>query len=313
MARKIVYPIFPSRLSMEAYDRFLEFLHEKGYAPFDHRRGAPFKWFENEVGRPRTLEFLIKQMRSCDAAAVGGISSGGMSEFAVALEIAWPHKKFEVCGFYGFDPEWDKYYEELKPEYGDLIRELRGPNRLIAFVGPRAVGKTFWIDTLLEESGGAIGRIKNTTTRIPRNDADCLSYNFVSKEEFELGLKEYRFLEHDWNENNGRKDYYGSSLESIRAEVSRRNSIFALTPAGAAALYERRFEFNLTIILLKSESDEVLRRNLVRRGITDPAEQEALIEKAHQFVMPDDVPHKVVMLSGKKKIDHERIISAIFR
>ncbi|MEK7066534.1 MAG: hypothetical protein AAB965_03135, partial [Patescibacteria group bacterium] len=176
-----------------------------------------------------------------------------------------------------------------------------------------AVGKTFWIDTLLKKWEGAIGRIKNTTTRLPRNDADYLSYNFISKEEFEQWIKDGRFLEYDVNESGGRNDYYGSSLESIRGEISRWSSIFALTQAGATALYERRFEFNLTIVLLQCESDEILRRNLVRRGITDSAEQEVLIEKARRFVMPDDVPHKVVMLSGKKKIDRERIVSAIFQ
>ncbi|MBI5139937.1 MAG: hypothetical protein HZA94_00605 [Candidatus Vogelbacteria bacterium] len=61
-------------------------------------------------------------------------------------------------------------------------------------MGPRAVGKTFWIDYLLETYGSRLGRVKNTTTRAPRDERDHMSYNFISKKEFRNGLRGHRFL-----------------------------------------------------------------------------------------------------------------------
>ena len=311
MAGKIIYPIVPSRFSTETWDEILDFLRSKGYIPFDHRRGAPFDDFEKKLGRERALEFLINIMRQCDATAICGISEGGMNEFKTALATRRSGKKLEILGFYNFDPDWEKYYEELKPKYGDLITELRGKNRLITLVGPRAVGKTFWINYLIMKYAHRLGRVKNTTTRKPRDGLDYLSYNFISEEEFVEGLKNHLFLECDVNENEGRKDYYGSSMDSIQRTIEVRDGIFAMTPKGVEKLYENRFGINLVTILLKAESEDVLRRNLTIRGITDASEQETLLRKAREFTMPDGIPHTVVELSGNADVDCERLISII--
>lgn len=306
--KKIVYPIVPSRFDMETWDIILNFIREKGYVPFDHRRGAPFEDFELKLGRKKTLSFLINIMRQCDVVWIFGISEGGMGEFKTALDIRDTNGNIEILVSLDFDPEWEKYYNELKRGYGNPIERLRGTSRLLALVGPRAVGKTFWIDQLTEAHGSNLGRIRNTTTRKPRNDRDHLSYHFVSKREFEQGLRENRFLEHDVNDG----EYYGSSIDSIREVLETSDGVFAITPSGARELHKRRFEINLTILLLRTESEEVLKRNFESRGIIDPTEQERLLAKAREFSMPPGVPHIVVKLSGDVETDRERILSAIY-
>ncbi|MBI5139936.1 MAG: hypothetical protein HZA94_00600 [Candidatus Vogelbacteria bacterium] len=101
-------------------------------------------------------------------------------------------------------------------------------------------------------------------------------------------------------------------MDSIREVLGVRDGIFAITPRGAKELWKRRLEINLSIILLRIESEAVLRRNLVGRGITDPAEQEKLCERASEFVVPADVPYRVVKLNGNVRTDRRRLISALY-
>ncbi len=305
---KIVYPVVPSRFNDETWDKILDFIRIKGYVPFDHRRGVPYKDFELGLGRAKTLDFLIRVMKQCDAVWIFGISEGAMGELKVAIEMKEGGSSIEILGFYNFDPEWDKYYEKLRKKYGDLIAHLRGKRRLIILVGPRAVGKTFWSDKIISIFGNRLGRIKNTTTRPPRDEKDHLSYRFVSKRVFKQEIREGKFLEYD--KYRGR--YYGSSVDSIMEVLANQDGIFAITPNGAARLYENRFGINLTIILLRAQSDETLIRNFISRGIVDKLQQEKLLLEAHQFCLPLNVPHIIVELSGDENVDQEQLIRAIY-
>ncbi len=306
---KIVYPVVPSRLKDDIWRQILDFIRQQGCTPFDHRRGAPFEDFELCIGRNKTLAFLIEVMKICDAIWVFGISEGVMGEFKAALDMndAMGEKRIEILGFYGFDPEWEKYYNRLKPKYGDLIARLRGKFRLIALVGPRAVGKTFWTDALISFYGNRLARIRNTTTRQPRDDRDRLSYNFISEEEFRRGIAAGYFLEHDIYHDV----YYGSSMNSILETLADRHGIFAITPSGAQALYNKRFRINLSIIFLRVKSEAILRRNLTHRGIIDRGEQEKLLQEARQFTLAEDIEHQVIELTGDVNIDEQQLLSAI--
>ncbi|MBI3633879.1 MAG: hypothetical protein HY226_06370 [Candidatus Vogelbacteria bacterium] len=307
IAKKIVYPIAPSRLNNETWDKILNFIRKQGCTPFDHRRGAPFDDFELKLGREKTLLFLKNIMTQCDAAWVFGISEGGMGEFKSALDMRDTGSQIEILCFYDFDPEWEKYYEKLKPKFGDLISRLRGTNKLIALVGSRAVGKTFWADQLIATYGERLVRVKNTTTRSPRNERDHLTYNFISEKDFRCGIEAGNFLEYDLY--NGA--YYGSSMGSIREVLTNHHGIFAITPNGAKELYRRRFELNLTIIFLKTESEDVLMKHFAKRGIPDPLEQAKLLREANEFNLPDHIPHQVVSITDDPVIDQKRLLSVI--
>ena len=93
--------------------------------------------------------------------------------------------------------KWKQEYEVFKKKYGDLLSEFRGKNYLIVLIGPRAVGKTYAIEKLISEFGSRLKRIKNFTTRQPRNEQDKKYYYFVSKDQFLERLSNFDFLEHD--------------------------------------------------------------------------------------------------------------------
>lgn len=181
-------------------------------------------------------------------------------------------------------------------------------NVLIVLVGPSAIGKTYWSDYLLKKTIGMVKRVKTTTTRPPRNEADNLSYNFISRKEFEKGIKSGRFFEYD----NYLGNYYGSSLDNIKAILKNSFGIFALTPKGVKALYAYRKEIPMIIFLLTPLNKEVLMKNYIRRGIVDDKKQKELLKKSKKFKLPKKIPHTIISITGWP-IDETSIETTIFR
>ncbi len=299
---KIMYCAIPTRMRDKA-EEIRSIVRKMGYAPVIPFDVGPYEDFEGgTVGRERTLDFMMHVQRFCDTCGLFGISEGTLGEINYAQKTGQ-----EIKMFPSYDPEWDVFYDNLNKKYGDPFANLRGPHRLFAMVGPSAVGKTFHIENLLKQFSKKLRRIKNTTTRKPRDNSDKESYQFVSKEDFEKKIKEGQFLEYD----NYLGEYYGSSLANIQAVLNTTSGIFAITPSGARALHDHRYEINLSIILLRPESDDMLRKNLLRRGVNDSRRQDELIEKAAEFRLPEDIRHTVVTVTGENDEDEKRILKVL--
>lgn len=297
-----MYCAMPTRLR-DLREEVKTIARKWGYAPSIPFDIGEYEDFEGgSIGRKRTIEFMIHVMRFCDTVGIFGISDGVMGEMKSGLDEG---KEIRVC--YGLDPEWEKYYEQLKDKYGDLLRRLRGPNTLIALVGASAIGKTFWSDELIKRFAGGLKRVKSTTTRQLREAKDRDSYNFVGVEEFQKGIEQNLFLEHDKYLDN----YYGSSWTDVKSTLKESCGIFAITPEGAKAFYNCRMEMNLKFILMVPESEEVLRNNYARRGINDPIKEEQLLSKVSHFDLPPEIPHELVVISGDTEKDREKLLKVI--
>jgi len=303
---RLMYLAHPTR-KIALGRRLKDFAKGRGYSPVD-----PFDLGEDLefglVGRKATLDLDLCVQHGCGVTGVFGISEGVMGE--VRDRLGWdPGKNIRVfrrdeAG--EFDEKWDEEYKRLKKKYGDVLAELRGSNTLIVLVGPSAVGKTYWSEALKSHFGDSLERVKNTTTRPPRDEKDHDYYYRVSREAFKMGIENRAFLEHV----NYLGEYYGSSLDEAKKVLRSSNGIFALTPEGAKALHECSLEINLKIILLKPESESVLVKNLKRRGEVAPDAVAKKIQKAKDFVLPKEVEHEKVLITGTK-YDRDKIFGAV--
>ncbi len=301
-----MYIAHPTRLK-ERGGEMEEFVHRLGFAPVNPFGCGKYEYFEGGImGRPRTLDFgLAVQQMICGHTGVLGISDGVMGE--VKDRLKWDkEKRIRVFHDAGFDPRWDEEYERLSLKYGDLFSELRGNNHLIVLVGPSAVGKTYWIERLKQYYGKNLERVKNATTRQPRDGNDKKYYYIVGKELFIQRALDKVFLETD----HYLDDYYGSSLDEIKRVLRFHSGIFAMTPSGAAELYKCRFEINAHFILLAPAGDSVLRVNLGRRGISDEVRQAVYMGKAKDFTLQQNIPYQVFPITGTEH-DKEKIFSII--
>ena len=216
----------------------------------------------------------------------------------------------EVKVFPEFDLEWQKYYDKLSPRFGDLTSRLRARQRVFAFVGPRAIGKSYYIDRLIARYAGMLEGVKTNTTRKrePRDDIGRQAYNFMTPEDFGLGIKDGYFLEHDIYFGN----HYGSSISEIYKVLDRGlHGIFAITPPGSAKLFEWRSKINLSIICLRPESVEVLLKNYDRRGIVDLGKREQYLSETKNFLPPNGVDYQTVWISGCLETDEARLVDAL--
>lgn len=81
------------------------------------------------------------------------------------------------------------------------------PHDILAFVGPSGSGKTTLILEALRQRPDKVGNLLSVTTRQSRGTAvDALTYEFVSREEFERRVAAGEFIH--WVEHAG--NYYGT-------------------------------------------------------------------------------------------------------
>ena len=291
-------------------ERIKRFVRNKRLAPVNPFQCGDFEDFEaGVVGRPDTIDWTLYLQKGCWWSGYFGISEGVMSEFRDRL--AWDTERrmrifFEDENGLPFDPLWNEEYEKLKLKYGDLFSQLRGPKRLIVFVGSTAIGKSYWIEQLIKHCELSFRIVKNTTTRPLRNEQDSLFYNLVSKDQFLESKDANEFLEFDKHLEN----YYGSSLSEIRKVLSYHNGLFAITPRGAEELYRCRFELNVSLVVLKPANESVLRKNLALRGITDREKQNFLIKESEKFVLPKGIPHQVLELT-RTRSDQKKVLELV--
>ncbi|WP_243720102.1 guanylate kinase [Mycoplasma testudineum] len=84
--------------------------------------------------------------------------------------------------------------------------------KIVIFVGPSGVGKGTIEEILFEDQSLNLEFSISATTRKKRdNEKNGVHYYFITKEEFESGIKEQKFMEYDNHFNN----YYGTLWEEI--------------------------------------------------------------------------------------------------
>lgn len=302
---RIVYLAHPTRMRGMG-KRFVAHARSLGMAPVNPFDCGEYQDFEGGVvGREDTIGFTLGLQRLCPGGTnLYGISDGTMRELVDRLK--WDSgKKIRIFredeNGHSYDDRWDEEYAKLAPIHGDALSDLRGKNKLIALVGPDGI-KTELINALQNHFGKNLERVKTVTTRKSRLDSKENHYLFTH-EQFLDAMTNRCFLEYDKH----LKDYFACSLDEIKNVLCSAHGILSITPKGAEALYRCRYEINVNFVLLKPESDAVLKKSLENRGITNEEEQTVYIEKAREFVLPSQTPHRVLKITGTAS-DRERLL-----
>ncbi len=135
---------------------------------------------------------------------------------------------------------------------------------LFVLSAPSGTGKTTVAEKLLKRSPD-VKRIVTATTR-PRREKEVegVDYLFLSKEEFEIRIKEDKFLEYACVYGN----YYGTPKEQVLKNMEEGiDSLLVIDVQGARNI-KRRVPESVLIFLLPPSIEE-LKRRLSTRGYTD--------------------------------------------
>ena len=118
---KLIYCATPSRLIHMMAD-IMDYVTSNGDAPLHPFQAFPYERFEGNphIGREKSMEWCLRLVEMSDEFCLFGVSIGTLEETVHAVKM---EKQVSVC-FDGFDPDWERFYAELGPVYGNPLDEI---------------------------------------------------------------------------------------------------------------------------------------------------------------------------------------------
>jgi len=183
-------------------------------------------------------------------------------------------------------------------------------NRIYAFVGTTAAGKTYFSKHLVKKYG--MRYIPSVTSRAPR-PGNLNEYKHVSKTDFEALIAEGKIFE--FTVFNGH--YYGKLHEDIETNLAESHCVYTITADRVAELKSRYPE---TVVLCITVEEPIVAntvKRLVKRGHTSAeiASKVATIEQDMRDIAALEenslIDHKFETVQGSKAITFKQIESII--
>ncbi len=170
---------------------------------------------------------------------------------------------------------------------------------ILVLSGPSGAGKS----TIIKEASNKIGDFYfsvSTTTRAPREgEIDGVHYNFVSKDEFEEGIKRGDFLEYAIVHGN----YYGTSLKPVKEALKEgKLVIFDIDVQGHRLVRDALGNLVVSAFITPPSLDELKRRltsrgdedlEVVKKRLDNAKEEIKAIDEYDYVIINDDIQKAV--------------------
>ena len=138
---------------------------------------------------------------------------------------------------------------------------------LLIVSGPSGCGKSTLLKRVYEQIDNFQFSISSTTREPRAGEKDGVDYYFISKEEFEEGIKKGDFLE--WANVHG--NYYGTSLKPIKKAVQKGKLVIFDIDVQGHNIVRKKLENILTSVFITTPSLKELEKRLNSRN-TDSKE-----------------------------------------
>ncbi|WP_169764669.1 guanylate kinase [Campylobacter mucosalis] len=146
--------------------------------------------------------------------------------------------------------------------------------QILVISGPSGSGKSTLLNRLFKEEKNIYFSISSTTRAIRDGEKDGVHYHYISKDEFEDGIKQGEFLE--WAQVH--KNYYGTSLKPVIRELEAgKIVIFDIDVQGFNSV-KKKFDDQITSIFITTSDKNELKTRLKNRNTdTDETIQNRLM------------------------------------
>ncbi|OGH91423.1 MAG: hypothetical protein A2534_03025 [Candidatus Magasanikbacteria bacterium RIFOXYD2_FULL_39_9] len=160
---------------------------------------------------------------------------------------------------------------------------------------PTGGGKDATIEELIKIFPNS-ARLVTTTSRAPRPaDQEGVTYNFISKEDFESKIKEGYFVEY----NNYASNYYGTPKEYLAKMLAEHSIVFSNIDVNGKHSMDKLGIKNLSIFLLP-ESIAILEQRVEKRGgLTKEQIAERIKIVSQEIEASKDYGYKLTNYEGK--------------
>ncbi|XP_067138667.1 protein PALS1 isoform X1 [Centruroides vittatus] len=220
-----------------------------------------------------------QQRESMKQTIVGDTNNKEKSKKGRFLCAKKPHKKKKKKLMYNanyndIDVDQILTYEEVA-----LYYPRANQKRPIVLIGPPNIGRHEIRQRLMEDTEHFAAAVPHTSR--PRRDGEVngVDYHFISRTQFEADIVLGKFVEHGEYEKN----YYGTSLDAIRAVVnSGKICVLNLHPQSLKIL--KYSDLKPYVVFVAPPSLEKLRQNRIKSGATVKDEElKDIIEKAREM------------------------------
>lgn len=150
-------------------------------------------------------------------------------------------------------------------------------SKLFVLSGPSGVGKSTIILEILAELDNIAYSI-SATTRTPRHgELEGKNYFFVSKEEFESGIKEDRWLE--WAEVHG--NYYGTPISFVNEKLDSGEHVILEIDIQGAKIIKEKYPSAIFVFIAPPTFQQLAER-LEGRGTDSTSQRELRLFNAQK-------------------------------
>ena len=231
------------------------------YAPY--QEGKPFITGRNKVN------MRIPTNGTVATVMIGSLAKGGLQIIVPAKGHPMP-KDAPTAALEAYQTVVNRLNEyglsipTEEQEVGSLtVSNPRKNNQLIIVAGPSGAGKSTTLrnlDKMLPNSK----LVRSYVTRPKRKSDRSGEKNFVTEKQFKEMVANGEFLEHAKQKSG---DYYGKRLEDFKADAD-----YLITEASLSGVnrLKKAFPGAYTVYLEPSESAEMIRKRLLRRGDMSP-------------------------------------------
>lgn len=169
--------------------------------------------------------------------------------------------------------------------------------QFIIIVGPTASGKTVLMAELLARLPGAV-RFVTSTTRSPRpEEKNGVDYFFVSRRDFEKGIRNGDFFEHVEVHGN----LYGSSQKVVTSILKKAGTMLAIFDVRGAHTLKKMDPTSVRTLFLRPGSITELERRLraERVGISDSEVSTRLKTAERELALADTFDRVIENVDGQ--------------
>lgn len=185
----------------------------------------------------------------------------------------------------------------------------RTRGHLFIISAPSGAGKTTLAKAVLERHGDMLYSVSYTTRKPRETEQDGADYHFLSKQDFEKGIKKGQWAE--WAEVYG--NYYGTSDQFIVSGLSSGRDILLDIDVQGTIQILKKYPDSITIFILPP-SIKILKKRLEMRGTDSPQVIDRRLEYArHEMAQKNLYRHVIVNDNLSKAIEDINAIIKKYR
>lgn len=190
---------------------------------------------------------------------------------------------------------------------------------ILVISGPSGAGKSTLLKKLFKEFNDELYFSISSTTRKPREgEIHSKHYYFISKDEFEQGIKEDYFLE--WAKVH--ENYYGTSLKNtIDALENGKIVIFDIDVQGFS-IVKKKLADKIVSVFITTKNKEELKQRLIKRNtdtinvlqkrLENASEEMKWIENYDYLIINDDLEDsyeklRTILKTQKIKVQNQNL------